>query len=82
MSLRQPCQNVKNSNVPELKMKKSLLITAFYFINSINVLPVPRTGWGQTAGAAALMEGTGGTYGKTGWAQACSVLAGGEATPS
>lgn len=61
-------QNVKNSNVPQLK------------INSINVIPVPGTGWGLTAGAAAVTESTGGTCGKTGWAQACSVLVAGEAT--
>lgn len=48
-------------------MKKSLPIIAFYFINGINILPVPGTGWGLTAEAAALLERTGGTCGKTGW---------------
>lgn len=45
-------QNVKNGNVPQLK------------INSKNEIPVPGTGWGLIAGAAALMERTGGTLGK------------------
>lgn len=66
VSLRQPCQNVKNSNVPQLKMKKSLPITAFYFMNSINELPVPRTGWGLTAEAAARWKGLGNLWGKAG----------------
>lgn len=63
-------QNVKNGNVPQLT------------INSKNEIPVPGTGWGLIAGAAALMERTGGTCGKTGWVQACSVLAEEEAIPA
>lgn len=71
VALRQPCQNVKNSNVPQLEMKKSLLITAFYFTNSINAIPVPGAGWGLTAGAATVIERTERICGETGWVQAC-----------
>lgn len=73
---------MKNSNVPQLEKKKSLLITAFCFINSINALSVPGAGWGLTAGAAALIERTERICGEAGWVQACGILAGGEATPS
>lgn len=47
---------------PSLKWNKNnqptLRITAFCFINKINVLPVPGTGWRVTVGAAALLERT------------------------